>query len=130
MKMVKNNTQGILPTKANVEAFEMLSPMLASITKEMKELSKKKPDGIMNAFKIRIINRVLEQSLAILSDQPEVEFLELLDDDALPSYSDTVLMLSQYQTALHQFLSRYYRRTSPDAFSERSWHTLESSGDD
>jgi hypothetical protein len=42
-----------------VERFDMLDPMLQSFLSEIRELSKKKPDGPLNDVKIKMINRIL-----------------------------------------------------------------------
>lgn len=111
-----------LPSDAEVENSEMLSPILNSILIEMKEFSKKKQDGVLNKLKVDMINRILEQIKDILSDEPTVKFLDLLDDETLPTNSDAVLILTQYATAMKQFKSKYYGR---DEFSDFRWFTKE-----
>ena len=45
----------------------------------------------MSASKVKIINRVLTDLLAILKEEPAGKYLGALDDEALPQVSDAVL---------------------------------------
>ncbi len=112
-----------LPTEEQVEKFGMLSGLLHSIFDEMKDFSKKKPEGALNQVKVKIINNVLGQIKGLLSSQPTVDFLELLNDEALPTYSDAVLIISQYNSAMTQFIKKFYLRE--DDFREGRWITRE-----
>jgi hypothetical protein len=103
-----------LPTPEKVEKFEMLYPMVNSDLSEIRELSKKKQDEPLNKFKVRTINKKLEQVKTILVDEPTLEFLELLDEETLPSNSDAVLLISQFVKALEQFKSKYHTKDSSD----------------
>jgi hypothetical protein len=113
--MAKNKeTENILPTSEKVKKFDMLFPMVNSDLNEIRELSKKKQDEPLNKFKVKTINKKLEQVKIILSEEPTIEFLELLDEDVLPSNSDAVLMISQFIKALEQFRTKYYTKDSSD----------------
>jgi response regulator RpfG family c-di-GMP phosphodiesterase len=123
MAKKRKNEEG-LPTDDQVAKFEMLSGLLNSIFFEMKEFSKKKPDELLNKLKVTTVNKVLSQIKEILLSEPTVEFLELLDDETLPSNSDAVLIIGQFRAALNHFKERYYRY---DRFeSESRWFTKES----
>jgi chromatin segregation and condensation protein Rec8/ScpA/Scc1 (kleisin family) len=111
-----------LPTEAEIEKFEMLDKLTDSIYTEMKEFSKKKPDEPLNKFKVKSVNRVLEQVKAILQNEPTVEFLDLLDDESLPSNSDSILILSQFMASMKQFHSKYWQREPGVGFR---WATKE-----
>ncbi|GAE27619.1 hypothetical protein JCM9140_3772 [Halalkalibacter wakoensis JCM 9140] len=65
-----------------------------------------------------MLNEVKEE---VLIDDPSIEYLDLLDDETLPQNSDAVLILGQYQAALKQFKSKYYKR---DGYTQR-WYTKE-----
>lgn len=110
----QKDNQSELPNSDKVKKFEILYPMINSDLIEIRELSKKKQDEPLNKFKVKTINKKLEQVKAILSDEPTFEFLELLDEETLPSNSDAVLMVSQYIQALKQFKSKYYTKDSSD----------------
>ena len=101
------------PTKAQVGEFEMLWPILKSLLIETKELSKKKADNPLNKLKVGMINKVLERIKKILASDPAVEFLELLDNEALPSNSDAVFIISQYDAAMQQYKDKHYNSNYP-----------------
>jgi len=107
MAKITNNKDN-LPTSEEVKKFEMLFPMLDSDIAEIRELSKKKQDEPLNPFKVKIINKKLEQIKTLLKNEPSNEYLELLDEDTLPTNSDAVLMLTQFINALRQFKKKYY----------------------
>jgi len=96
-----------LPPKAELAEFLKLRPLLRSAITEVKEFSKKKPDGVMSALKVRLLNRLLEQLKAAMAAGPATEYLDLLDEDSLPDYSDAVLILSQYEAAMGSFSNRF-----------------------
>jgi hypothetical protein len=111
------------PKKEQVEKFDMLQPMLESFLTEVRELSKKKPDGPLNGVKIKMINRILAQVKEALSTDASVEYLDLLDEEVLPQNSDAVLILGQYSAAMEQFKAKHY---GYDTMSGRKqWFTQE-----
>jgi len=114
-----------LPSEADVSKYEMLEKLLASIYDEMKEFSKKKPDEPLNKFKVKNVNRVLEQIKEIMKNEPTNEFLDLLDEDSLPSNSDSILIIGQFNAAMAQFRSKYYRSHS-SMYGYNVWSTKES----
>jgi hypothetical protein len=99
---------------ASNDVFEVL-------LREVKELSKKKPDATMSKAKVTIVNRVLGNLLTVLEGQPEVKYLEALDDDDLPQVSDAVLIMVQFKSALESFYGRYFKYVDGD----RRWITEE-----
>jgi hypothetical protein len=103
-----------LPTTDEVKKFEMLFPMLDSDIAEIRELSKKKQDEPLNPFKVKIINKKLGQIKKLLKNEPSSEYLELLDEDSLPTNSDAVLMLTQFINSLKQFKKKYYESDGSD----------------
>jgi len=113
-----------LPSEADVNKYEMLEKLLASIYEEMKEFSKKKPDEPLNKFKVKNVNRVLEQVKEIMKDEPTNEFLDLLDDDSLPSNSDSILIIGQFNAAMAQYRSKYFRKYQ-SGIGHNIWSTQE-----
>lgn len=107
-----------LPTDKQVVEFKMLSELTNSIYTETKEFSKKKPDDALNAFKVKNINRVLKQIIDFLKTEPTVSFLDLLDDETLPSNSDAILIIGQFKAAMDNFRSKYTNNF-------RQWMTVE-----
>lgn len=97
-------------TVARVNEYTASSDVFQALLLEVKELSKKKPDAVMSPSKVKIINKVLENLLEVLSHQPESKYLERLDDDDLPQVSDAVLMMVQFRSALDKFKNRHFRK--------------------
>ncbi len=107
------------PSKEALTKFKLLLPMLSSLLEELKEFSKKKPDGVLNKFKITTINRTLKDVKDILSYYPSNQYLDLLDDETLPQNSDAVLVLGQYKAAMDHFKKKFYRWNG----SNHGWET-------
>jgi hypothetical protein len=108
-------------TQAAVDVYESSTPMFDGILREVRELSRKKPEATMSAGKVKIVNRVLNDLLTILKDEPEGKYLEVLDDDSLPQVSDAVLAMVQFETALASFYARYNKYV----YHDRCWITEE-----
>lgn len=108
-------------TVAAIEVYQSCTPIFEGILKEVRELSKKKPEATMSASKVKIVNRVLNDLLVILKDEPAGKYLEELDDEALPQMSDAVLTMVQFESALASFYARYKQ----DVHGARYWITKE-----
>jgi hypothetical protein len=108
-------------TDAFVEIYESSSPIFEAIFREVRGLSKKKPEATMSASKVKVINRVLTDLLIILKGEPAGKYLDLLSDEALPQVSDAVLAMVQFETALEAFESRYRKYIQ----SQHYWITAE-----
>lgn len=107
-----------LPKEAEVENFRMLDQLLDSVYSEMKEFSKKKPDEPLNAFKVKNVNRLLIQIKESLRNEPTIEFLDLLDDESLPTNSDAILVIGQFKASMTRYRGKYTN-------SSRRWTTEE-----
>jgi hypothetical protein len=113
------------PTNVQIEKYELLYPLLKSILFEVKELSKKKQDEPLNKLKVGMVNKILSQiKTDVLNDDPSREFLDLLDDETLPTNSDAVLIIAQYDAAMTQYQEKHYGWDG----SERRWFTKENPG--
>ena len=119
----KSDFDADLPTAQQAANYDRLFPMLEAAHHEMSELSKKKQDGVLNALKIRNINRLLIELQKLLEKDPSRNFVELLDEETLPQNSDVVLLLSQWRAALQQ-----YRRRHSAEYGR--WRTVENPGAD
>lgn len=97
-----------LPTGKNIEDYNLLKDMLSSQRREFDLLSKKKTDGQLNPMKIKMVNRVLEPLKELFKHEESYAFLDILNEDEMPTYSDIVLIISQYETAICEFRSMYY----------------------
>ena len=62
------------PTDEQASTYDQLFPMLEAAHREMTELSKKKQDGIVNALKIKVINRLLGELSQGHRERPEPWF--------------------------------------------------------
>ena len=98
-----------IPTEKNIEDYELLNSMLRSQRKEFDLLSNKKADVQINPLKIKMVNRVLEPLKELFSHEDSHKFLDTLNEDEMPTNSDVVLITSQYETAIGEFRSRYYK---------------------
>ena len=89
----------------DIDKFIKLVKQIKSLIEEFSVLSKKKPDSAVNKFKIKLINPVLEVANYFLSDKkykPFAEF-ELFSEDDLPTNSDVLVILSQYNACLAKY---------------------------
>lgn len=92
-----------LPTEEEVERYKYLAPSLESLYDEFSKLSAKKQDAVVGTYKIKMINRVLEETKTLFPDDPALVDLDILDEDELPENSDVVLLLGQFRAALARF---------------------------
>lgn len=96
------------PTDEQAATYDRLVPMLEAAHREMSELSKKKQDGIVNALKIKMLNRLLGELSKVIERDPSYAFVDMLDEETLPQNSDAVLVLSQWHAALKQYKGRHH----------------------
>jgi len=123
--VAKTNPEQSLPTLIQTEKYELLNPLLTSILFEVKELSKKKQDEPLNKLKVAMINKILSQiRTSVLNNESSCEFLDLLDDETLPTNSDAVLIIAQYKAAMGQFYEKYHGWDGKD----NRWFTQENPG--
>ena len=101
--------QEVATTMEAVALYETTAGLLGALYGEIQELSKKRADATLNAQKVKMINRLLSDLRKILQDEPNLKYLDLVDDVDLPQYSDVVLILSQYVSAMKAFRDKYYR---------------------
>ena len=101
---------------ADREQFDLLSGMLTRLASEIADLTKKQPDGLMNAFKVGQINRVLRPLKEIMQNEPSTEFLDLIiepdpeskSEKSRNTYSDVAIILSQYREACGEYRAKHY----------------------
>jgi hypothetical protein len=108
-------------TDAAVATYQASTPIFEGLIKEIRELSRKKPDATMSTGKVKIVNRVLNDLLSILKAEPTGKYLEILNDESLPQVSDAVLTMVQFESALEAFKSKYRQYVD----GERYWITQE-----
>ncbi len=105
-------------TDSEVDNYLMLSELLNSIYLEMKELSKKKPDEPLNKFKVSKINLILFDLTKHLTNEPTAKYLEVLDNESLPTNSDAILIIGQFKAAMKRYKDK---NTNPYG----KWFTVE-----
>lgn len=89
----------------DIAIFVKAQEKLLCFHREVAKLSSKKPDGPLSKFKLGFINQVLEQLNRILGDdfRPFPDFTTFDVEGSMPTASDALIMLSQYETALRTF---------------------------
>jgi hypothetical protein len=102
-----------------VQIYNETAPQLFALQTELRELAKKKPDGTLSKAKVALINRILTDIKEPFQKESGGKYLELLDDETLPQYSDVVLVIAQYATVLTQFQERH---TGRNANFEMEWN--------
>ena len=95
-------------TQDKADAYDAIHPVFEALFREVKDLGKKKPEATLSESKIKLINRVLADARDLLSDTPNVKYLELLDEDVAPQFGDAILALAQFEGALSTFHSRHH----------------------
>jgi hypothetical protein len=95
--------RNVMKTEQDVETFERLSKQLHSFLAQVSELSSKKPNDPVNKFKLKFINATLEDLNKVLAAGRPFQDFSVFDSDDLPSNSDVVVMLDQYEKACATF---------------------------
>jgi hypothetical protein len=95
-------------TQDKADTWDSLNPLLEAMFKEFQDLSKKKPNDSLNKKKVEIVNRLLKSLMILLEDEPSKNYLEMLDEESLPSNSDVSLILGQFEASMNSFRSKYY----------------------
>lgn len=110
-----------------VLTYETCTQLLESMLTQIKELAKKKPDAVMSKANVTRVNRLLTDLRECLKDENSSKYLDLLDEDTLPQYSDALIIMSQFQAALQAFHARYFLVSGTDenefglSLEEREW---------
>lgn len=83
--------------REELEQFEKLIGQLRGLHEEIGLLAKKSPNDAVNAFKLRLVNKVVASANTILGPGylPFDDF-EAFDTDDVPTNSDVALVLAQY----------------------------------
>lgn len=86
------------------DLFDKIESQLTGMYEEIGLLSKKKPDGPINKFKLGLINKLITDANNLLEECyiPFNDF-SVFDEDSLPTASDVVLILSQYLKNMNKF---------------------------
>lgn len=116
-----------IPQVDRAHQFMLLFPLLIAMRNEYTELTKKKPDATLSKLKVKIVNRLLNDILTlVVKDDDAKKYLDLLDDDDLPQFSDVVIILSQYVSIMTRIRKN---STYKDDGGEEHW-IAEDQGED
>lgn len=63
---------------------------------EFQALSGKKPNDVVNGFKVKYVNQTLTDANAVLGENKPYQNFELFSDEELPTNSDVLMILSLY----------------------------------
>ena len=93
------------------EQFNLLAKLLGGLYAEFSSLAKKQPDALTNAFKTSPLKQ-------IMASEDSTQYLDLLQeaDDGQANgkgrstYSDAVIIMSQYKTACDEFRLKYFNK--------------------
>lgn len=86
-----------MKNKDEIENLEKLIGQLQGLHAEITSLAKKSPTDAVNAFKLKLINKVIEFGNSVLGkDYRPFSDFDQFDSDDVPSTSDVALMLGQY----------------------------------
>ena len=90
--------------KEDADVFDSLEEQMKGMYEEIGLLSKKKPDGPVNKFKLRFLNDLLAKVNQLLGKMYKTleSFIEFSEED-LPTGSDVVFILSQYLKSMDKF---------------------------
>lgn len=90
-------------TNEEIDEFIIVSTQLSTSYKEISILSKKKPNDVLNEFKLKLINSIISKANNVLGENyrpfKKDEF-ELFEIDAIPTNGDVVFILSNYISSM------------------------------
>ncbi|WP_170404424.1 hypothetical protein [Ruegeria arenilitoris] len=95
-----------MQSREDVERLEKLIGQLQGLHAEIGTLAKKSPNDAMNAFKLKLVNKVVAMGNEVLGEgyKPFEEFDQFDSDDA-PSTSDVTMVIAQYMEEAERFRS-------------------------
>jgi hypothetical protein len=95
-----------MKTDSEVEALERLIGQLNGLHAEISQLAKKSPNDALNAFKLKLVNKVIAAGNAVLPKgyRPFEDF-EQFDSDDMPTNSDVTIILTQYMEQSERYRS-------------------------
>lgn len=107
--------------RERVKGYEGLISIFDALFREVKDLSKKKPEATLSKIKVSHINRVLQDAKSVIEKEPEAKYCDLLETEALPQYGDAIIVMAQFDGALKAFRSRHYGSLPENQFSS-DWY--------
>lgn len=103
-----------------VDLFIQVYAKFEALYAEIGLLSKKNPNDGINTFKLKYINKILEQANNILKEErkPFSDFASF-EEDSLPTNSDVTMVLAQYLGCMEEL-----RSANIEEHSENEWWWL------
>lgn len=105
---MKNSKKAAASSLDIKDEYNLLFAMLKSAYVELRDMSKKSPKDSLSLMKVRMLNRILERVKTFLKNEATSDFLDLIDEDTIPSTSDALLLMSQYAGAIENYYKRYH----------------------
>lgn len=95
-----------MKTRTDVERLEKVIGQLHGAHSEISILSKKSQNDSLNAFKLGLVNKILEAANSVLGEKYNpVHGFDKFDPDDAPTVSDVTMILSQYMEEAERFRS-------------------------
>lgn len=89
--------------KQDVVTFDKLHGQLVTMRVQFETLSKKNPDGIVNEFKIGLVNKLLEETNKLIGEYKPFPDFDVFDNSPKVFNSDVLIILTQYITSMGRF---------------------------
>jgi hypothetical protein len=95
-----------MKTNSEVEALERLIGQLSGLHAEISQLAKKSPNDGLNAFRLKLVNKVIAAGSSVLPKgyRPFEDF-EQFDSDDMPTNSDVTMILTQHMEQSERYRS-------------------------
>ena len=91
-------------TSEQADLFDTSEEQIKGMYNEIGLLSKKKPDGPVNKFKLKFINEILAKLNTLLGAKHRpLDGFDSFNEEDLPTASDVVFILSQYLKSMEKF---------------------------
>lgn len=102
----------------DIDKFKKMVTQIKSLIAEFSVLSKKNPNDAVNKFKITLINPILRAANHFVKDAKYKPFqdFDLFKEEELPTNSDVLVILSQYNTCLAQYFKDNRRSCRGDYY--------------
>src|SRR4029453_6105683 len=88
-----------------VSEVEAVQSQLDGLYEEIRALASKRPNDAVNKYKLGVVNSVLRRTNTFLAGEMALEGFEQFSEDAVPTNSDVLLVLSQYLSFLEKMRS-------------------------
>ena len=95
-----------MKTNEDVENLEKFIGQLQGLQSEISQLAKKAPNDGLNLFKLKFVNKVLQNGNVILTGRyMPFDGFSQFEENELPTNSDVTMILAQYMEQAERFRS-------------------------